>query len=80
MDAQSVSGDGAIFDSCEIGTEAYTNIRFTASFPDSATLPVFTMVGRYGDYSGDLPASMRDKLFKNCTIAPETWIDAQFTV
>jgi len=79
MDAQSVSGDGAIFDSCEIGTEAYTKLRFTASFPDSATLPVFTMVGRYGDYSGDLPVSMRDKLFKNCTIAPETWIDAQFT-
>lgn len=80
VDTQSVSGDGAIFDSCEIGTEANTFIRFTASFPDSATLPVFTMVGRYGDYSGDLPASMRDKLFKNCTIAPETWIDARFTV
>lgn len=79
-DKQSVSGDGAIFDSCEIGTEAYTKLRFTAAFPDSASLPSYVMVGRYGDYSGSIPASMRDKLFKNCTIDPNTYIDAQFTL
>lgn len=80
-DTQSVSGDGAIFDSCEIGTEAYTKLRFTAAFPDSATgLPAYTMIGRYGDNSGSIPASMRDKLFKNCTIDRNTYIEAQFTI
>ena len=79
-DTQSVSGDGTIFDSCEIGTEANTKLRFTAAFPDSASLPTYVMIGRYGDYSGSIPATMRDKLFKNCTINSATYIEAQFTV
>jgi hypothetical protein len=78
VDEQSVSGDGAIFDSCEIGTEAYTKLRFTATFPGSASLPTYYINGSYGLNSGSMPASMRDKLFKNCTIASNTWIYAQF--
>ena len=80
VDTQSVSGDGTIFDSCEIGTEAYTKLRFIARFPDSATLPEYGLIGRYGTVSGSIPASMRDKLFKNCTIDPDTYVEAQFTV
>jgi len=79
VDAQSVSGDGAIFDSCEIGTEASTQIRFMARFPDSATLPEYLLLGPYSSCSGNIPASMRDKLFKNCTVDPNTYMTVQFS-
>lgn len=80
VDTQSVSGDGTIFDSCEIGTEASTQISFTAKFPDSATLPEWIMRGPWRISSGSIPASMRDKLFKNCTIDQNAFINVQFTV